>query len=97
MVSATLEKVRVSRGGGTTEASPRQTLALTGDKWAVLVITALAGSSRRYNARSGRDSIKSASRPCSEKVEFTAGVYTRWNLENSPTFPPQKLSILLLS
>ena len=51
MASATLDKVRVSRGGGkATEASPRQTLALIGDKWAVLVITTLADGSRRYNA-----------------------------------------------
>jgi DNA-binding HxlR family transcriptional regulator len=51
VVTTPLEKVRVSRGGGkTTEASPRQTLALIGDKWAVLVITALAAGSRRYNA-----------------------------------------------
>jgi DNA-binding HxlR family transcriptional regulator len=47
----TMEKVRVSRGGGKlTEASPRQALALIADKWAVLVITTLAGGTRRYNA-----------------------------------------------
>lgn len=51
MVSAALDKVRVSRGGGKSSgASPRQTLALIADKWAVLVITTLAGGSRRYNA-----------------------------------------------
>lgn len=48
---ATLEKVRVSRGGGkAVEASPRQALALIADKWAVLVITTLAQGSIRYNA-----------------------------------------------
>jgi DNA-binding HxlR family transcriptional regulator len=47
----TMEKVRVSRGGGKpTEGSPRQALALIADKWAVLVITTLAGGTRRYNA-----------------------------------------------
>jgi DNA-binding HxlR family transcriptional regulator len=51
VVGTTLEKVRVSRGGGkATEASPRQTLALIADKWAVLIITTLATGSRRYNA-----------------------------------------------
>lgn len=48
---ATMEKVRVSRGGGkAVEASPRQALALIADKWAVLVITTLAEGSIRYNA-----------------------------------------------
>ena len=48
---ATMEKVRVSRGGGkSAEASPRQALALIADKWAVLVITTLAEGSIRYNA-----------------------------------------------
>src|SRR4051812_22181542 len=47
----TLEKVRVSRGGGRpTAGSPQQALALIADKWAVLVITTLAGGTRRYNA-----------------------------------------------
>ena len=48
----TLDRVRISRGGGgaQSEASPRQALALIADKWAVLVITALADSSLRYNA-----------------------------------------------
>lgn len=47
----TMEKVRVSRGGGKpAEASPRQALALIADKWAVLVITTLARGSIRYNA-----------------------------------------------
>src|SRR3712207_5267814 len=51
VVDATLEKVRVSRGGGkATEGSPRQALALIADKWAVLIITTLAGGTRRYNA-----------------------------------------------
>jgi len=46
----TLDRVRISRGGsGAGDASPRQALALIADKWAVLVITALADSSRRYN------------------------------------------------
>ncbi len=46
-----LDKVRVSRGGGEPgEASPRQALALIADKWAVLIITTLAGGSIRYNA-----------------------------------------------
>ncbi len=46
-----MDKVRVSRGGGkSAEASPRQALALIADKWAVLVITTLAGGSIRYNA-----------------------------------------------
>ena len=50
-MDATMEKVRVSRGGGkVVEASPGQTLALIADKWAVLVITTLAGGSIRYNA-----------------------------------------------
>jgi len=50
-VDAVMDKVRVSRGGGRpTEASPRQALALIADKWAVLVITTLAGGSIRYNA-----------------------------------------------
>ena len=50
-MDATMEKVRVSRGGGKpSEASPRQALALIADKWAVLVITTLAGSGMRYNA-----------------------------------------------
>jgi DNA-binding HxlR family transcriptional regulator len=55
-MTATLERVRVSRGGGsvgsrdTTEATPRQALALIADKWAVLVITTLASGTRRYNA-----------------------------------------------
>ena len=51
VVDATIKKVRVSRGGGkATEASPRQALALIADKWAVLVITTLAGGAWRYNA-----------------------------------------------
>jgi DNA-binding HxlR family transcriptional regulator len=51
VADATMEKVRVSRGGGkATEGSPRQALALIADKWAVLVITTLAGGTRRYNA-----------------------------------------------
>jgi DNA-binding HxlR family transcriptional regulator len=45
-----LDKVRVSRGGKRTAASPRQALALIADKWAVLVITTLADGSVRYNA-----------------------------------------------
>jgi DNA-binding HxlR family transcriptional regulator len=48
-----LEKVRVSRGGKVREerpASPRQALALIADKWAVLIITTLAGGPHRYNA-----------------------------------------------
>ena len=50
-MTATIERVRVSRGGGNaTEASPRQALALIADKWAVLVITTLADGTRRYNA-----------------------------------------------
>jgi len=50
-MTATLDRVRVSRGGGkSVEASPQQALALIADKWAVLVITTLAGGSRRYNA-----------------------------------------------
>ncbi|MGH2558168.1 MAG: winged helix-turn-helix transcriptional regulator [Thermomicrobiales bacterium] len=50
-MEAVLDKVRVSRGGGQpAEASPRQALALIADKWAVLVITTLAGGSIRYNA-----------------------------------------------
>lgn len=50
-MDATLEKVRVSRGGGKSiEASPRQALALIADKWAVLVITTLSGGTWRYNA-----------------------------------------------
>lgn len=48
---AVMDKVRISRGGGKpTLASPRQALALIADKWSVLVITTLAGGSRRYNA-----------------------------------------------
>jgi DNA-binding HxlR family transcriptional regulator len=51
VADATLEKVRVSRGGGRPAvASPAQALALIADKWAVLVITTLAGGSIRYNA-----------------------------------------------
>lgn len=51
IADATLEKVRVSRGGGKVAvASPRQALALIADKWAVLIITTLAGGTRRYNA-----------------------------------------------
>ena len=51
VADAMLEKVRVSRGGGKPAvASPGQTLALIADKWAVLVITTLAGGSLRYNA-----------------------------------------------
>jgi DNA-binding HxlR family transcriptional regulator len=50
-MDAVLDKVRVSRGGGhVQEASPKQALALIADKWAVLVITALACGSMRYNA-----------------------------------------------
>lgn len=52
-MTATMERVRVSRGGGggkATEASPRQALALIADKWAVLVITTLAEGTWRYNA-----------------------------------------------
>jgi DNA-binding HxlR family transcriptional regulator len=50
-MEAVLDKVRVSRGGGQpAEASPGQALALIADKWAVLVITTLAGGSVRYNA-----------------------------------------------
>jgi DNA-binding HxlR family transcriptional regulator len=50
-VDAVLGKVRVSRGGGKPqEASPGQALALIADKWAVLVITTLAGGCIRYNA-----------------------------------------------
>lgn len=46
-----MEKVRVSRGGGKpAQASPRQALALIADKWAVLIIAALADDTRRYNA-----------------------------------------------
>ncbi len=46
-----LDRVRVSRGGGKPAgASPRQALALIADKWAVLIITTLAGGSLRYNA-----------------------------------------------
>jgi DNA-binding HxlR family transcriptional regulator len=51
VADATLEKVRVSRGGGKQEGgSPRQALALIADKWAVLIIAALAEDTRRYNA-----------------------------------------------
>ena len=51
VAAATLEKVRVSRGGGKpAEGSPRQALALIADKWAVLIITTLATGTRRYNA-----------------------------------------------
>jgi len=50
-MGAVMDKVRVSRGGGSAPtASPRQTLALIADKWAVLVITTLAAGGRRYNA-----------------------------------------------
>jgi DNA-binding HxlR family transcriptional regulator len=49
-METTVERVRVSRGGRSAEASPRQALALIADKWAVLVITTLAGGSMRYNA-----------------------------------------------
>ncbi len=50
-MGATMDNVRVSRGGGKpAEASPRQALALIADKWAVLVITTLAAGSWRYNA-----------------------------------------------
>lgn len=50
-MTATLDRVRVSRGGGTAvEASPRQALALIADKWAVLIITTLAEGTWRYNA-----------------------------------------------
>ncbi|MDQ3693249.1 MAG: helix-turn-helix transcriptional regulator [Chloroflexota bacterium] len=50
-MSVTMEKIRVSRGGGKPAvASPRQALALIADKWAVLVITTLADGSIRYNA-----------------------------------------------
>ncbi len=50
-MSATMDRVRVSRGGGkAAQASPQQALALIADKWAVLVITTLAGGSWRYNA-----------------------------------------------
>jgi DNA-binding HxlR family transcriptional regulator len=50
-MDAVLDKVRVSRGGGhAAEASPKQALALIADKWAVLVITALARGGMRYNA-----------------------------------------------
>src|SRR4051794_36518472 len=50
-MDAMREKVRVSRGGGKlVEASPRQALALIADKWAVLIITTLAGGTQRYNA-----------------------------------------------
>ena len=45
-----IDKVRASRGGARGEASPRQALALIADKWAVLIITTLAGEPRRYNA-----------------------------------------------
>lgn len=51
VVEASIDKVRVSRGGGkSAEASPQHALALIADKWAVLVITTLAGGSIRYNA-----------------------------------------------
>lgn len=51
VADATMERVRVSRGGGKpTVASPRQALALIADKWAVLIITTLADGTRRYNA-----------------------------------------------
>ena len=51
VTGVTMEKVRVSRGGGRqTEGSPRQALALIADKWAVLIITTLASGTRRYNA-----------------------------------------------
>ncbi len=51
VADATMEKVRVSRGGGkAVEASPQHALALIADKWAVLVITTLAGGDIRYNA-----------------------------------------------
>lgn len=50
-MNAVIDNVRVSRGGGAAPAaSPRQTLALIADKWAVLVITTLAAAPRRYNA-----------------------------------------------
>jgi DNA-binding HxlR family transcriptional regulator len=49
-MATVMEKVRVSRGGGRADASPGQALALIADKWAVLVITTLAGGSVRYNA-----------------------------------------------
>ena len=50
-MDATMDKVRVSRGGGKVAvASPRQALALIADKWAVLVITTLAAGKIRYNA-----------------------------------------------
>lgn len=49
-MAAAIDKVRVSRGGGSVEASPGQALTLIADKWAVLVITTLAGGSIRYNA-----------------------------------------------
>ena len=45
-----IDKVRASRGGARGEASPRQALALIADKWAVLIITTLAGGTHRYNA-----------------------------------------------
>ncbi len=53
-----LDKVRTSRGGNPGkpstgkpgEASPCQALALIADKWAVLIITTLAGGTHRYNA-----------------------------------------------
>lgn len=51
VADAAMEKVRVSRGGGKpVSASPRQALALIADKWAVLIITTLAGGTHRYNA-----------------------------------------------
>ncbi len=51
VVDATMERVRVSRGGGRSAgASPLQALALIADKWAVLVITTLAAGGIRYNA-----------------------------------------------
>lgn len=51
VADTTAGKVRVSRGGGkSVGASPQHALALIADKWAVLVITTLAGGSLRYNA-----------------------------------------------
>ncbi len=51
VADAPLGKVRVSRGGGkSVEATPQHALALIADKWAVLIITTLAGGSIRYNA-----------------------------------------------
>jgi DNA-binding HxlR family transcriptional regulator len=51
VAEASLEKVRVSRGGGKPAvANPGQALALIADKWAVLVITTLADGGIRYNA-----------------------------------------------